>query len=72
MTTIIEGKAGRGISRTSFMKQIIEDIGQTDYKELKIAKILFKEFRFVTCHNFYLPFYQIQQKDLQHLSDTNW
>jgi len=31
----IEGKAGRGRPRTSFMKQIIEDIGKTNYKNLK-------------------------------------
>lgn len=41
ITTIIEGKveekAGRGRPRTPFMKQIIEDIGKTNYKELKVA-----------------------------------
>lgn len=41
ITTIIEGKiegkAGRGRSRTPFMKQIIDDIGKTNYKELKVA-----------------------------------
>ncbi|VVC25739.1 Hypothetical protein CINCED_3A024328 [Cinara cedri] len=36
ITTIIEGKAGIGRPRT-FMKQIIEDIGKTNYKELKVA-----------------------------------
>jgi hypothetical protein len=41
ITTIIEGKiegkARRGRQRTPFMKQIIEDIGKTNYKELKVA-----------------------------------
>ncbi|XP_025406672.1 uncharacterized protein LOC112680706 [Sipha flava] len=41
ITTIIEGKiegkAGRGRPRTPFMKQIIDDIGETNYKELKVA-----------------------------------
>jgi len=41
ITTIIEGKtdrkAGRGRPRTTFMKQIIEDIGKTNYKKLKVA-----------------------------------
>jgi predicted transcriptional regulator len=36
ITTIIEGKAGRGRPRTLFMKQNIEDIGKTNYKELKV------------------------------------
>ena len=31
ITTIIEGKAGRGRPRTPFMKQIIDDIGETNY-----------------------------------------
>lgn len=30
------GKAGRGRPRTQFMKQIIEDIGNTNYKKLKV------------------------------------
>jgi len=38
---IIEGKieriAGRGRPRTSFMKQIIKDIGKTNYKKLKVT-----------------------------------
>jgi hypothetical protein len=33
----IEGKAGRGRPRTPFTKQIIEDIGKINYKELKVA-----------------------------------
>jgi len=33
----IEGKAGRDRLRTSFMKQIIEGIRKTNYKELKVA-----------------------------------
>lgn len=41
ITTIIEEKidrkAGRGRPRTQFMKQIMEDIGKTNYKELKIT-----------------------------------
>ncbi|KAL4135344.1 hypothetical protein QTP88_006959 [Uroleucon formosanum] len=43
ITTIIEGKierkAGIGRPRTPFMKQIIDDIGKTNYKELKVAVI---------------------------------
>ena len=35
--TIIEGKTGRGRPRIPFMTQIIEDIGKTNYKELKVA-----------------------------------
>jgi len=41
ITTIIEGKiegkAGRGRPRTPFMKQIIDDVGKTNYKELKVV-----------------------------------
>jgi predicted transcriptional regulator len=37
ITIIIEGKAGRGRPRTPFMKQIIDDIGETNYKELKVT-----------------------------------
>lgn len=37
ITTIIKGKAGRGRPRTPFMKQIIDDIGKTNYKELKVV-----------------------------------
>jgi len=37
ITTIIEGKPGRGRPRTPFMKQIIEDIRKTNGKELKVA-----------------------------------
>lgn len=33
----IEGKGGRGRSRKPLMKQIIEDIEKTNYKEMKIA-----------------------------------
>jgi len=33
---IIEGKAGRGKPKTPFMKQIIDDIEKTNYKELKV------------------------------------
>lgn len=33
----IDGKAERGRPKTPFMKQIIEDIGKTKYKELKVA-----------------------------------
>jgi len=33
----IEGKTGRGRPRTPFMKQIVEDMGKTIYKELKVA-----------------------------------
>lgn len=45
ITTIIKGKAGRGRLRTSFMKQIIEDIGKTNYKEQKIVVRGRDEFR---------------------------
>jgi predicted transcriptional regulator len=37
ITKIIEGKAGRGRPITLFMKQIIEDIRKTNYKELRVA-----------------------------------
>jgi len=41
ITTIIEGqiegKSIRGRLRTPSMKQIIDDIGKTNYKELKVA-----------------------------------
>lgn len=37
ITTILEGNAGRGRPRILFMKQIIEDIGKTNYLELKVA-----------------------------------
>jgi len=33
----MEGKAGKGRSRTPFMKQIIENIGRTTYKKPKAA-----------------------------------
>lgn len=35
--TILDGKAERGKPRTPFMKQIIENIIKTNYKELKVA-----------------------------------
>lgn len=34
---MIKGKVGRGRPSTPIMKQIIEDIGKTNYKELKIV-----------------------------------
>jgi len=37
ITTIIEGKGGRVRPRTPFMKQIIDDIGKTNYRELKVV-----------------------------------
>lgn len=39
----IEGKAGRGRRRTPFMEQIIEDLGKTNYKELKVAVMVSDE-----------------------------
>lgn len=35
--TIIEGKAGVGRPRTPFIKQIIQDIRKSTYKEMKVA-----------------------------------
>jgi len=37
MENKIKGKARRSRPRIPFMKQIIEDIGRTTYKELKVA-----------------------------------
>jgi len=49
VTTIIEGKtdgkAGRGRPRIPFMKQITEDIGKTNYKELKVAVMVRDQWR---------------------------
>lgn len=43
-TTVIEGKiewkAGRGRPLTPFIKQIIENIGKTNYKELKAIEVI--------------------------------
>lgn len=41
ITLVIEGKmngkAGKSKPRTQFMKQVIEDIRKTNYKELKVT-----------------------------------
>jgi len=43
----VEGKVGKGRPRTPFMKQIIEDIGRTTCKELKVAVVDRDEWRSV-------------------------